>query len=86
MQRYYIQSLKEANLEKPNVLIITSKFAEVSRTPLEMLVGAGMQVHEHSDDTAGSITEDRFCELIRGMDVLPPGVGLPLKAVLLQPQ
>ncbi len=57
-------------MQKPNVLIMTSKFAEVSRKPIEMLVGAGMQVHEHSYDSAGSITEDRFCELMRGMDVL----------------
>jgi len=40
-------------LDKPNVLIMTDKFAEVSREPIEMLGDAGLLVHEHSYKTAG---------------------------------
>jgi len=57
-------------VNKPNVLIMTDKFAEVSREPIEILINAGMRVHEHGYNTAGSISDDKFCELIRGMDVL----------------
>ena len=57
-------------MNKPNVLIMTDKFAEVSREPIEMLVDAGLQVHEHSYNTVGSISDEKFCELIQGMDVL----------------
>jgi D-3-phosphoglycerate dehydrogenase len=57
-------------VNKPNVLIMTDKFAEVSREPIEMLVDAGLQVHEHSYNTAGSISDEKFCKLIQGMDVL----------------
>ncbi len=61
---------KETNVNKPNVLIMTDKFAEVSREPIEILINAGMRVHEHGYNTAGSISDDKFCELIQGMDVL----------------
>ena len=57
-------------MDKPNILIMTSKFAEVSRNPIEMLIDAGLKVHEYSYDTIGSITESEFCDLIQGMDVL----------------
>ena len=57
-------------MNKPNVLIMTDKFAEVSREPIEILINAGMRVHEHGYNTAGSISDDKFCELIQGMDVL----------------
>lgn len=57
-------------MEKPNVLIMTNKFAEVSRDPIEMLVNAGLQVHEHSYNIVGSISDEKFCELIQGMEVL----------------
>jgi D-3-phosphoglycerate dehydrogenase len=49
---------------------MTSKFAEVSRKPIERLVDAGLKVHEHSYNTSGSISEPEFCDLIQGMDVL----------------
>ena len=57
-------------MNKPNILIMTDKFAEVSREPIEMLINAGMRVHEHGYNTAGSISDDKFCELIQGIDVL----------------
>ncbi len=57
-------------MNKPNVLIMTDKFAEVSRDPIDILINAGMRVHEHGYNTAGSISDDKFCELIQGMDVL----------------
>ena len=57
-------------MNKPNILIMTDKFAEVSKEPIEILINAGMRVHEHGYNTAGSISDDKFCELIRGMDVL----------------
>ena len=57
-------------MTKPNVLIMTEKFAEVSREPIEILIDAGIQVHEHGCDTAGSITDEEFCKLVQGKDVL----------------
>jgi len=57
-------------VNKPNILIMTDKFAEVSKEPIEILINAGMRVHEHGYNTAGSISDDKFCELIQGMDVL----------------
>ena len=57
-------------MNKPNILIMTDKFAEVSKEPIEILINAGMRVHEHGYNTAGSISDDKFCELIQGMDVL----------------
>ena len=57
-------------MDKPNVLIMTDKFAEVSRKPIEMLINAGFQVHERSYNTAGLISDEQFCELIQGIHVL----------------
>jgi len=64
------EKLEESKLDKPNVLIMTDKFAEVSRKPIEMLINAGFQVHERSYNTAGSISDEQFCELIQGIEVL----------------
>lgn len=55
---------------KPKVLIMTKKFGEVSREPIEELKDAGFLVDERDYDTVGSITEEEFCELVRGFDVL----------------
>ncbi len=52
------------------VLIMTRKFAEVSREPIEVLENAGFQVDERNYDNAGSITDEKFCKLIEGVDVL----------------
>jgi len=49
---------------------MSKEFTDVSSEPVEMLVKAGMRVHEPSDNTAESISAKRFCELIQGMDVL----------------
>jgi len=57
-------------MEKPKVLIMTKKFAEVSREPIEKLKDAGFLVDERDFDTVGSITEEEFCELVRGFEVL----------------
>jgi D-3-phosphoglycerate dehydrogenase len=57
-------------MAKPRVLIMTSKFAEVSREPIETLEDAGFQVDERSYDVVGSITDEQFCDLIQGVDVL----------------
>ncbi len=57
-------------MNKPSVLIMTDKFAEVSREPIEILVNAGLRVHEHSYNTVGSITDEKFSELIQGMHIL----------------
>lgn len=54
----------------PKVLIMTGKFAEVSREPIEVLENAGFQVDERDYDNAGSITDEAFCKLIEGVDVL----------------
>jgi len=57
-------------MQKPKVLIMTGKFAEASREPIEKLKDAGFLVDERDFDTVGSITEEEFCELIKGFDVL----------------
>jgi D-3-phosphoglycerate dehydrogenase len=57
-------------MEKQKVLIMTKKFAEVSREPMEKLQNAGFLIDERDFDTVGSITEEEFCELIQGFDVL----------------
>jgi len=57
-------------MERPKVLIMTGKFAEVSREPIEKLKDAGFLVDERDFDTVGSITEENFCELVQGFDVL----------------
>jgi len=57
-------------MAKPTVLIMTKKFAEVSREPIEKLENAGFLVDERSYDAVNSITEGEFCKLIKGFDVL----------------
>ncbi len=57
-------------MEKPKALIMTKKFSEVSREPIEKLEEAGFFVDERSYETVTSITEEEFCELIKGFDVL----------------
>jgi len=57
-------------MEKQKVLIMTRKFAEVSREPMEKLENAGFFIDERDYDTVGSITEQEFCEQIQGFDVL----------------
>lgn len=49
---------------------MTDKFAEVSREPIEKLENAGFQVDERNYNVVGSITDEKFCELIQGVDVL----------------
>jgi len=71
-------------LDKPNVLIMTDKFAEVSREPIRMLVNAGLVVHEHSYNTVGSISDGKFCELIQGMDVLVVTGSFPVSRRVIQ--
>lgn len=56
---------------KPKVLIMTKEFAKVSREPIERLESAGFIIDERGYH-AGKITETRFCELIKGFDVLIP--------------
>lgn len=71
-------------MNKPNVLIMTDKFAEVSREPIEILINAGMRVHEHGYNTAGSISDDKFCELIRGMDILVVTGSFPVSRLVIE--
>ena len=71
-------------MDKPNVLIMTDKFAEVSREPIQILVNAGIEVHEHSYNTVGSISDGKFCELIQGMDVLVVTGSFPVSRRVIQ--
>jgi D-3-phosphoglycerate dehydrogenase len=57
-------------MERPKVLIMTKKFAEVSREPIERLEDAGFLVDERSYETVSSISEEEFCRLIKGVDVV----------------
>jgi D-3-phosphoglycerate dehydrogenase len=61
---------EKSDMEKPRVLIMTKKFAEVSREPIEKLEQAGFVVDERSYETVRSISEEEFCTLIKGFDVL----------------
>ena len=71
-------------MDKPNVLIMSKEFTDVSREPIEMLVKAGMQVHEPSDISAESISAERFCELIQGMDVLVVTGSFPVSRQVIE--
>ena len=71
-------------MNKPNVLIMTGKFAEVSRKPIEMLVEAGLTVHEYSYDTSGSIAVSEFCDLIQGMHVLVVTGSFPVSRPVIE--
>jgi D-3-phosphoglycerate dehydrogenase len=62
--------LKREDMEKPKVLIMTRKFAEVSREPIEKLEDAGFLIDERSYETVRSIKEEEFCRLIKGVDVV----------------
>ena len=55
---------------KPKVLIMEKIFAEVSREPIEKLENAGFLIDERCYETASSITEEKFCKLINGVDVV----------------
>ena len=57
-------------MAKPKVLIMTLKFAEVSREPIRKLESAGFHITECDYDTANAVPEEKFCELIQGVDVL----------------
>ena len=51
-------------------IILTGKFAEVSRDPIDALIKAGFTVEEKDYDRATSAQEDEICRAIRGADVL----------------
>jgi D-3-phosphoglycerate dehydrogenase len=55
---------------KPKALITTKKFAEVSRDPIKKLEEAGFVVEERNYDIVGSLTEEKFCQMLQGVDVL----------------
>jgi len=54
----------------PKVLIMTKKFAEVSRDPIKVLEEAGFAVEEKDYDRFSSAREDEVCRVIQGADVL----------------
>jgi len=54
----------------PKVLIMTKKFAEVSRDPIKMLEEAGFIVEEKDYDRVSSAKEDEVCRVIQGADAL----------------
>jgi D-3-phosphoglycerate dehydrogenase / 2-oxoglutarate reductase len=51
-------------------LILTGKFAEVSRDPIDALIKAGFTVEEKDYDRATSALEEEICQVIQGADVL----------------
>ncbi len=55
---------------KPKVLVMEKIFAEVSREPIEKLENAGFLIDERSYEMVRSITEEEFCKLINGVDVV----------------
>lgn len=54
----------------PKVLIMTKKFAEVSREPIKILQEAGFEVEERDYDRVSLDQEDEICEAIQGADVI----------------
>lgn len=71
-------------MAKSNVLIMTSKFAEVSREPIEKLENAGFQVDERSYDVVGSITDEQFCGLVQGADVIVATGAFPISRQVIE--
>jgi D-3-phosphoglycerate dehydrogenase len=63
---------------------MSKEFTDVSREPVERLVKAGMQVHEPGDISAESISAERFCELIQGMDVLVVTGSFPVSRQVIE--
>jgi D-3-phosphoglycerate dehydrogenase len=49
------------------VLILTEKFAEVSRNPIEALVAAGFVVEERAYDRMTTHQEAEVCQIVRGV-------------------
>ncbi|MGC8809531.1 MAG: phosphoglycerate dehydrogenase [bacterium] len=54
----------------PKVLIMTKKFAEVSREPIKILQEAGFEVEEKDYDRVSLAQEEEICQEIQGADVL----------------
>lgn len=71
-------------MDKPKVLIMTRKFAEVSREPIERLEDAGFIVDERSYETVRSITEEEFCKLIKGADVVVVTGTFPITRTVIE--
>jgi len=54
----------------PKVLIMTKKFAEVSREPIKVLQEAGFEVEEKDYDRVSLAQEEEICLEIQGADVI----------------
>lgn len=54
----------------PKVLILTKKFAEVSREPLRILQEAGFEVEEKDYDRVSLAQEDEICREVQEADVI----------------
>ncbi len=54
----------------PTVLVMTKKFAEFSREPLEVLRQAGFVVEEKDYDRVTRAQEDEMCRVIQGADAI----------------
>jgi len=61
--------LKETE-KMPKALIMTKKFSEISRDPINVLEQAGFTVEEKDYDRVASAREGEVCEVIQGADVL----------------
>lgn len=71
-------------MDKPKVLIMTRTFADVSREPIERLEDAGFIVDERSHETVTSITEEEFCKLIKGADVVVVTGTFPITRTVIE--
>jgi len=54
----------------PKVLIMTKKFADVSREPIRALEQAGFTVEEKDYDRVSPAQEDEICRVIQGADAI----------------
>jgi D-3-phosphoglycerate dehydrogenase len=54
----------------PKVLIMTKKFAEVSREPIKALQEAGFEVEEKDYDRVSLAQEEEICRVIQGAEVI----------------
>jgi phosphoglycerate dehydrogenase-like enzyme len=66
-----IRSLaSKENKNMLKVLILTKKFAEISRDPIHTLEQAGFTVEEKDYDRVTPSQEDELCEVVKGVDAI----------------
>lgn len=68
----------------PTVMIMTQKFAEVSRDPIEKLRQAGFIVEEKAYDRVAPSREDEVCRAIQGADAIVVTAMFPVTRKIIE--